>query len=321
MKKSLLISKLSLLSVATISFLFVISSCKPKEKGTDDVVPTVPTKNIYEMLSATNYSKMKAAVDKAGMADLFKGTATYTLYVPSDDAFLTARLPNFDAFPASEVEKFVKLHMMSGIKNSLNIGTGGYTPTFYNGGPSGTSISAFTSVANKVMSVNGRQVIGSQNATNGIVHNVTDLLVWYDKSGAWRVPTVYDLITFTSLLTQYKIGVDLETATTKTYFSGPDLYTALATDNEGLQKYFKSVERTFTSLKPIDRRRILDNSTVSGNLRSASMTSGTLATKMDNLKILVSGSSIIINDSVSVILTDGQGVNGVIQIIDKPLNY
>ncbi len=83
MKLKQIFSRTSLLLLATP---FIMTSCDKD----DDVVPT-PT--ITEtVVASANFSLLKTAVVRAGLADYLNNTANLTVFAPTNDAFLAAGL-------------------------------------------------------------------------------------------------------------------------------------------------------------------------------------------------------------------------------------
>ena len=98
------------------------------------------------------------------------------------------------------------------------------------------------------------------------------------------------------------------------------LTTLFATNNAGTVAYLNLKNRDFSSLPPTDRRAFLNNGFVKdANKLAAGLTTGTLTTLGEPINLSSVSGNITLNDSITVLYSDIQCVNGVIHIIDKSL--
>jgi hypothetical protein len=87
MKKASFNLSTSLICLALIG-LFTFSSCK---KDSNTVTPApISTTFTYEVASGSNFTILEAAVVKANLATTLSGTGPYTVFAPSDSAFMTS---------------------------------------------------------------------------------------------------------------------------------------------------------------------------------------------------------------------------------------
>jgi uncharacterized surface protein with fasciclin (FAS1) repeats len=284
--------KTALLVLATT---FYFSSCKDEPKTSDPQ----PTKNMLEILADAKFSIFKTAVDKANLTATFSGSAKYTLFAPTDDVMVSAGLLNVDGLTESQCANMVRYHMLEGVQTATTLPVFGFVTTLNNEGPVGFKLKMNVTVSNGVIRVNGAQVLTSNVGTNGAVHEINKLL---------KQPTMYEMIGFTGELSKFKTGLDYETNLKDMCKDAAGLTTLFAANNAGTIAYLNLKNRDFSSLPPTDRRAFLNNGFVAdANKLAAGLTSSSVA------------GSVTLNDSITVLYSDIQCVNGVIHIIDKSL--
>ena len=296
--------KTAILVLATTIYF---SSCKD---DTTDSTPQ-PTKNMMEILADAKFSIFKTAIDKANLSATFSGNTKYTLFAPTDDVMVVAGLPNVDGLSEAQCANLVRYHMLEGVQTTANLPVFGFVTTLNNEGPAGFKLKMNVSVTSGVIRVNGAQVLASNVATNGAVHEINKLL---------KQPTMYDMIGYTTELSKYKTGLDYETNLKDMLKDQAGLTTLFATNNAGTVAYLNLKNRDFSSLPPTDRRAFLNNGFVKdANKLAAGLTTGTLTTLGEPINLSSVSGNITLNDSITVLYSDIQCVNGVIHIIDKSL--
>lgn len=296
--------KMTLLVLAST---FYFTSCKDEPK----VDTPTPTKNMLETLADAKFSIFKTAIDKANLSTTFSGSAKYTLFAPTDDVMVASGLPNVDGLTESQCANLVRYHMLEGAQTATTLPAFGFVTTLNNEGVAGFKLKVNITVTTGVIRVNGAQVLNSNIATNGVVHEINKLL---------KQPTMYEMLSFTGELSKYKTGLDYETGLKDLLKDVSGLTTLFATNNAGTVAYLNLKNRDFSSLPPTDRRAFLNNGFVdNANKLAASLNTGTLTTKGEPINFSLKNGSVTLNDSITVLYSDIQCVNGVIHIIDKSL--
>lgn len=302
------ILKFSLLGLVLISFS-TLNSCK--DDPVTNNTPT-PTKNMLEVLSEAKYSIFKAIVDKANFSSVFSGTVKYTVFAPTDDQLVAAGIMNADGMTETEAENFVKYHMIEGEHTTLTLPLYGYVNTLNTQGPSGLKPKLNIRISSETIYANNKQVLATTKGTNGIIHEL---------GGVLKPLTVYEMIFSSSDLSKYRAGLDLEAGINAPLKDVAALTTVFAVNNAGTDAFTKAKERQFSSMNPTDRRAFLNNGIVaSTNKLAAGITAGSLSTQGDPLNVTLSAGKIILNDTVTVTITDVQCINGVLHIVDKALS-
>jgi uncharacterized surface protein with fasciclin (FAS1) repeats len=158
------------IAVGTLS----IVSCK-KDKDPDPVIPE-PNTITKIVVDNPNFSFLEAAVVKAGLAGTLKGAGPFTVFAPTNAAFIAAGFPNEAAVTAADaavLEAILKYHVLgSEVKSgaiatatNTNVATLAAKDIFVTKGAAGVS-------------VNGAKVTTADvQATNGVIHIIDAVLI------------------------------------------------------------------------------------------------------------------------------------------------
>lgn len=294
-------------ALLVLASLFYFSSCKDEPKTNDPQ----PTKNMLEIVGDAKFSIFKTAIDKANLSTTFSGSIKYTLFAPTDDVMVKAGVLNVDGLSEAQCANLVRYHMLEGVQTVTTLPVFGFVTTLNNEGTAGLKLKMNVTITNGVIRVNGAQVLSSNEATNGVVHEISKLL---------KQPTIYEMISNTSELSKYKTGLDYETNLKDMLKNESALTTLFATNNAGTITFLNLKNKDFSSLPPSDRRAFLNNGFVKdANKLAAGLTSGSLATLGEPINFSYIAGSVTLNDSITVLYSDVQCINGVIHIIDKSL--
>lgn len=150
-------------------FVINITACK---KLTSYDYPSA-TGTPYEIISNDgNFSTFKSAVDKAGLADMLNGKDEYTIFAPTNSAFINAGYTAavLQAMLSADVAVLVKNHIVSGKIDVNTLSTS----------QNATAVSGFSLNLQKIGNlkyVNGGDILNpSMPVTNGFL-NVTNTLL------------------------------------------------------------------------------------------------------------------------------------------------
>ena len=272
-----------------------------------------------------NLSSLKAAIDKAGLAQTLDGTGTYTIFAPSNAAFTTFLQANgfasLNDVPVAALKEILLNHVLATRVTSSEISTG-YVSTLAKGAASATrNLSMFINKTTGVK-INGTINVTTPDilATNGVIHK-TDAVI--------GLPTIVTHATanpnFTSLVAALTrndmpnfVGILGGTA------SSP--FTVFAPTNAAFTSLL--TETGLANLGAVPQS-LLENAlkyhVVAGaNVASTALTNNMMVTTFQGGKFNVTttgGAKITdANNRVSnIILTDVQCSNGIIHAIDKVL--
>lgn len=323
MKNKTLLTRLFVL----LSGVILLTSCSNDDDNSP--VPPAQPDNSITGLAANNpdLSNLVAALQITGLDEVLatnNGTDTFTVFAPTDEAFLTFLQANgFSSpteVPTALLQNILLNHVLSGTVTSGSLSTG-YVSTLAVG-PNQQAVSLYVNTTSGVRLNGVSSVTSADNtASNGVIH-VVDAVI--------PVPTVVDHALANSSFST------LVAALTRTSFGST--FTDLLTGNEGApftvfaptNDAFADVLAGFglSSLDDIPDdvlETILAYHVVAGaNVRSSDLsdnqTVSTVSTQnftidLDNGPQIVDGTPFPTN----ITATDVQAGNGVIHVVDKVL--
>lgn len=298
--------KTLLLTLGTI-LLLGFTSCEKEEEGMNAVKDmTIAEYAAYD----GNFSILVSALTKAGLADALNGSGNFTVFAPTNNAFNALfdelGVSGINDLSAETLTPILLYHVLEGEKKS-NMLSEGYYSTLSPFQNSFLSLRVSTDGGVKINKTSN-VVAADVDVINGVIHAIDKVLL---------PPTVVDIALANesfSILVQAVVKAGLVETLTGT---GP--FTIFAPTNEAFENLFTQLgisgisDLTAEQLTPILLYHV-----VSGNVRSETLTPGTVETLNGPISINLTPSPSI-NESSDIILTDVQGINGVIHVIDEVL--
>lgn len=169
-----------------------------------DAVLTPPTGNVIQVATSPAYAEsfniLAAALTKADLITTLQGNGPFTVFAPTDDAFLALlRSATFTNDPELTEEEAIEAvmaldasstpltldqfkevllyHVVSGTKYSINL-TNGVLPTLKGAAPNTVTVAVGTSVTVDGSASDPSTVaIANVSATNGVIHAIDKVLV------------------------------------------------------------------------------------------------------------------------------------------------
>lgn len=276
------------------------------------LLPEDAPKNIVETAMADEqFSILVDALSKADLVGALEGEGPFTVFAPTNQAFqnLLGDLgaSSLDDVPVDQLESILLYHVVSGKVMSGDLSTG-YVSTL-SAGPNETNTSLLAEVDGGV-TLNGSSTVTAADveATNGVIHVIDEVLL---------PPNVVDIAINNS---SFSILVDaVVKAELVETLSGDGPFTIFAPTNAAFEELFTQLGVSgISDLTKEDLTPILQYHVVSGNVRSGDLSSGTVSTLNGDITVDV-GDDVTINSDATVTLTDVQGTNGVVHVIDKVL--
>ena len=140
-----------------------------------------PSQTIAEIVSAdSDLSLLLAAVGRAGLAGAVSGSGNFTVFAPTNDAFIAAGFPDvatIDAAPVDVVASIVKAHIFGTNVFSSDLTAGAIVPTLEAGKslvvgitPPSVKIDGSSNPASNIINAN-------ITATNGVIHKIERVLL------------------------------------------------------------------------------------------------------------------------------------------------
>ena len=305
--------------------VFTFSSCEKEDDVMINPTPTEPTADIVKLASTNpDLSILAEALTRANLVNALEGSGPFTVFAPTNDAFnqLVNDLgaTNLDDISTDVLTNVLLYHVLSGKVTSTDI-VPGYVNTLSTG-PDNNQVSlligyndssnknAAAAVNTNILYLNSDASVITADvmATNGVVHVINKVLL---------PPTVVDLAidnSSFSILVEAVVKAGLAET-----LMGDGPFTIFAPTNAAFEELFAQLE--ISGIQDLTKDQlvpILLYHVVSGNVRSTELSTNKVATLNGDITINV-GTTVTVNENTNVVLTDVQGINGVVHVIDKVL--
>ncbi|RAK25024.1 putative surface protein with fasciclin (FAS1) repeats [Flavobacterium aquaticum] len=293
--------------------LLVVSSTLMFSCSDDDSAPQ--NNSITDIASGNpNFSILVDALSRADLAETLDQAGSYTVFAPTNDAFLDFLDANgfesLDDVPLPTLTQVLLNHVVSGTNLSTGLTTG-YVKTLAKGSASSTNtLSMFINTESGVR-LNGVSSVTTADITanNGVIH-VVDAVI--------GLPTIVthatanpNFSTLASLLTQQELVGTLDGTASSPFTVFAPLNSAFDTATLNLYSGLTSTQKT----------AVLTYHVVAGaNVLSNAIPSGPITT-FETGTFTISGTVITDeqNRTTNIVATDVQASNGVIHAVNKVL--
>ncbi len=281
--------------------------------------------NAVEFAQANpDFSILVDAVVKAGLAETLSGAGPFTIFAPTNDAFVALLNSNdswnsLDDIPVDVLTSVLTNHVVSGDVRSTDLSTGyvhSLSATSFNGD---LTTSLFVDLTDGVKINGSTNVTGADNVvSNGVIHVVDEVIMPANiVTFATSNPMFSSLV---AALTRNDLSVDFVGALSA---AGP--LTVFAPTNDAFQALLDS-NMEWNALADIPaavlESVLLYHVTAAGNVRSTDLTDGQMVSTLsgDNTFLIdLSGSVPAItaaSNNANIVATDVQATNGVVHVID-----
>jgi transforming growth factor-beta-induced protein len=298
------------LPLLILAGLFIFTSC---EKDENDPMPAVEEKNIVEVAQeAGQFGVLIEAAQKAGLANFLSTENNLTVFAPTDDAFaaLLSELgaSGLDDIDAVTLGNILKYHVVSGLAYSNSLSTGA-VPSLNMESPDGKALSLWVKTGNSVMVNNASVTTADVEASNGVIHVIDKVLL---------PPSVVDIATYADDFSSLVAAVAKANLAETLNGDGP--FTVFAPTNTAFSALFAALGISgLDEVSAEDLAPILTYHVVGDNVLSSELSDGTVPTVSGETLEFTLGNDVVINGTVKVVVTDIQGTNGVIHVIDAVL--
>ena len=287
-------------------------------------IANASTPNAVQFAAANeNFSILVEAVTKAGLGETLSGAGPFTIFAPTNDAFVELLNSNpdwnsLDDIPVDVLTTVLTYHVVSGDVRSTDLTTG-YVSTVSTSAFDGAMKSMYISTEDGVKINGGTSVTGADNVvSNGVIHVVDKVILPANiVTFATSNPMFSSLV---AALTRSDLSVDFVGA-----LSGEGPLTVFAPTNDAFQALLDS-NADWNSLNDIPasvlESVLLYHVTSAGNVRSTDLSDGQSVPTLladNSFNINLSGATPAINatmNNANIIATDVQAVNGVVHVID-----
>ncbi|MFT6484916.1 MAG: transforming growth factor-beta-induced protein [Neolewinella sp.] len=277
----------------------------------DDVDPPALVSITETAVADGRFTTLVSALQRTGLDATLAGTGDFTVFAPTDDAFAAAGI-DLSAVSDTDLTNLLLYHVLGVSVTAGEIGDGDtFASTAGTYGPGDSALSMLINKTGSAVSINSDAtvVVADIAATNGIIHAIDKVLA---------PQTIVDFATKaagTSELAGALVAADLVGA-----LSGTDPLTVFAPVNSA----FTAIATTVESLTTEQLVEVLTYHVVSGNVRSEALSVTVVPTlnTTNTIDIRQEGGTFYVQNGdnrTDFRLTDIQGTNGVIHLIDAVL--
>lgn len=312
--KNLLKFKIIVALIAITSF--TISCDNDDEPMADNTITGIAQTN-------ANLSILVQALVKADLASTLQGAGPFTVFAPTDAAFVaflkTTPYATLNDVPKDVLTLILLNHVVSGKVKSTDLTTG-YVKTLATSATSGTNTMSMYVDLRSGVKLNGTASVTTADimASNGVIHVVDKVI---------GLPTIVTHATanpnFTSLVGALTSAGQPDFVT---ILSGAGPYTVMAPTNTAFTDLNTELAPGgIASVSTANLTKVLTYHVANGNVLAASLTEGQMVTTLQTPQkytIQLAGGAKIkdANNRISTIIaTDVQCSNGVIHVINKVL--
>ncbi|MCA1763234.1 MAG: fasciclin domain-containing protein [Cryomorphaceae bacterium] len=317
-------------SLMAAALLF--TACNDDDDNDPDPNPNPgPTENIAEIaIGNPEYSILVEALQAADLVDVVSDEdATYTVFAPNNDAFNAffdaqnitdadgdgSRVDDLvDALGAEVVTQTLLYHVLAAEVRAADVPENAYVTTASTFSPNENQLSLLVQndggsvMLNNYSSVNNADIL----ATNGVIHGINTVLT---------IPTVADLASYDENLSSLFDAVG-NAGLAETLSDNDATFTVFAPLNSA----FEAISGTVESLTTEQLVTVLTYHVLDSEVRAEDVTTGVVPTVSgQSISITVNDEAVTIADAdesntdANVVLTNVQGRNGVVHVIDGVL--
>jgi len=311
-----ILSKLKIAFAIIALTSFTISCDNDDEPVVDNTITGLAKTN-------SNLTILVQALVKADLATTLQGTGPFTVFAPTDAAFVaflkTTPYATLNDVPKDVLTQILLNHVVSGKVKSTDLSTG-YVKTLAKSATSGTNTMSMYVDLTSGVKLNGVAKVTTADvmASNGVIH-VVDAVI--------NLPTI---VTHATANANFTSLVGALTKAGQPNFvgilSGTGPFTVFAPTNDAFTAFNTELAPGgIAGVSTANLTKVLQYHVVSGNILAASLTEGqivsTLQTPQKFTVQLAGGAKIKdANNRISnIVATDVQCSNGVIHVLNKVL--
>jgi uncharacterized surface protein with fasciclin (FAS1) repeats len=304
------------LFLVVLLFSVTMVSCKK-----DSTTPTTTPGTITAQVSAgSNFTLLKSAVVKAGLATTLDGAGPFTVFAPTDDAFTASGVTSsvIGSLSADQLKAILLYHTLGAKVMAADVPAGPNAKVVTAGGDS-----VFVTKNSSGVFVNGINVVAADiAASNGVIHTVSKVLL----PPAGNIVEVASADTTFSFLVAAVVKASSGSTNVAAILSGGSILTVFAPTNNAFRA---AGFATIDAVKAADANTltsILTYHVIPGRIFSSDLTNGAQPATANGGKVTIgltgSGATVKGNTNTSasnIIAANIMARNGVIHVIDQVL--
>lgn len=319
----------------------IVFSCSDDDDPIITVPDMQPTSNIVELAIANeSLTQLEAAVIKADLVGTLSGAGPFTVFAPTDDAFVALlgvlgddynSLDDFDTPEEIALLRNILLYHVVAAEVKEGDLAAGDVGTALTDNSVAVIPSGSTFVIGDASAVNANITATDIAATNGVVHLIDKVLL--PQEAVDFAASLLDIVDVASANEDFSILVDavVKADLVETLQSaGP--FTVFAPTNEAFGALLNALGSNYNSLDDFDTeaeiallKNILLYHVLPVQVNEADLAAGDVATAFtdNSISVIASGDTFVIGDAsdtdAGITATDIGANNGVIHVIDKVL--
>jgi uncharacterized surface protein with fasciclin (FAS1) repeats len=311
-----ILSKLKIAFAIIALTSFTISCDNDDEPVVDNTITGIAKTN-------SNLTILVQALAKADLAETLQGVGPYTVFAPTDAAFVaflkTTSYATLNDVPKDVLTQILLNHVVSGKVKSTDLSTG-YVKTLAKSATSGTNTMSMYVDLTSGVKLNGvaKVITADVMASNGVIH-VVDAVI--------NLPTI---VTHATANANFSSLVGALTKAGQPNFvgilSGTGPFTVFAPTNDAFTAFNTELAPGgIAGVSSANLTKVLQYHVVNGNILAASLTEGQIVSTLQmpqTFTVQLAGGAKIkdVNNRISPIAaTDVQCSNGVIHVLTKVL--
>ena len=302
------------LLLASFSLVLISSSCKKKNNS-----PAVSGTITTIVSNSPDFTMLKAAVVKAGLAATLDGAGPFTVFAPTNEAFKASGIDMnmINSLSIEALKGILLYHTVSGKVAAIDVPEGPNANVATVGGKD-----IFLTKNNSGVFVNGTKVVQADvMATNGVIHAISRILMppaGNIVEAAQADPNFTYLVAAVLRASQGATNV-------ASVLSGAGPFTVFAPTNEAFKAAGFATIADINNARPDDLTAILTYHVVAGRVFSSDLTDGAMPATVNGGKVTIGlkeGATVKGNSNTTaskIASTDMVTTNGVIHVIDQVL--
>lgn len=280
--------------------------------GDDDNDTPEPQTIAEVVVDGDDFSDLEIALQRTNLTSVLEGAGPFTVFAPTNAAFTAAGI-DVNTVDVATLTDVLLYHVLGASVKSTDLQAGQtYASTAAEAGPNGEQLTILIEKTGSAVKVNGAANVTSADvsATNGVIHVIDNVLLPLDVVGHAAANS-----NFTSLVG----ALGAASGDLVSVLSGDGPFTVFAPLNSA----FTEIEAVTATLTADQLAKVLTYHVVSGNVVAGDLTNGMSVTTVngENFTVNISGSTVTLTDAnggvSTVVLTDVQGTNGVIHVLNK----
>lgn len=302
--------------IVVLLFGITMVSCKK-----DSTTPAATPGTITAQVSAgTSFTLLKSAVVKAGLATTLDGAGPFTVFAPTDDAFMASGISSavIGSLSADQLKAILLYHTLGAKVMAADVPAGPNAKVVTAGGDS-----VFVTKNSNGVFVNGINVVKADiPASNGVIHTISKVLL----PAAGNIVQVASADTTFSFLVAAVVKASSGSTNVASILSGGSILTVFAPTNNAFRAAGFATIDAVKAANANTLTTILTYHVIPGRIFSSDLTNGAQPATANGGKVTIgisgSGASVKGNTNTTpsnIIGANIMATNGVIHVIDQVL--